>query len=98
MTDKMELLKRTKLFVLDMDGTFYLGNQILPGAADFLKAVEKAGKQYLFFTNNSSRSPRDYMAKLEKMEIVHVIDKRINPHSGINNAVYALKREGQDLS
>ena len=40
MTDKMELLKRTKLFVLDMDGTFYLGNQILPGAADFLKAVE----------------------------------------------------------
>ena len=24
-----------KLFVLDMDGTFYLGNQILPGAADF---------------------------------------------------------------
>lgn len=32
------------------------------------------------------------------MEIVHVIDKRINPHSGINNAVYALKREGQDLS
>ena len=67
MTDKMELLKRTKLFVLDMDGTFYLGNQILPGAADFLKAVEKAGKQYLFFTNNSSRSPRDYMTKLEKM-------------------------------
>lgn len=57
MTDKMELLKRTKLFVLDMDGTSYLGNQILPGAADFLKAVEKAGKQYLFFTNNSSRSP-----------------------------------------
>ena len=67
MTDKMELLKRTKLFVLDMDGTFYLGNQILSGAADFLKAVEKAGKQYLFFTNNSSRSPRDYMEKLEKM-------------------------------
>ena len=67
MTDKMKLLKRTRLFVLDMDGTFYLGNQILPGAADFLKAVEKAGKQYLFFTNNSSRSPRDYMAKLEKM-------------------------------
>ena len=29
--------------------------------------MEKAGKQYLFFTNNSSRSPRDYMAKLEKM-------------------------------
>ena len=35
MTDKMELLKRTRLFVLDMDGTFYLGERILPGAAEF---------------------------------------------------------------
>lgn len=67
MTDKMELLKRTRLFVLDMDGTFYLGNRILPGAAEFLQAVKAAGKEYLFFTNNSSRSPRDYMAKLARM-------------------------------
>ena len=63
----MELLKRTRLFVLDMDGTFYLGERILPGAAEFLQAVKAAGKEYLFFTNNSSRSPRDYMAKLERM-------------------------------
>ena len=68
MTDKMELLKRTRLFVLDMDGTFYLGERILPGAAEFLQAVKAAGKEYLFFTNNSSRSPRDYMAKLERMQ------------------------------
>lgn len=67
MTDKMELLRDTRLFVLDMDGTFYLGDRILPGAADFLKAVKAAGKDYLFFTNNSSRSPRDYMAKLAGM-------------------------------
>ena len=37
MTDKMELLKRTRLFVLDMDGTFYLGERILPGAAEFCR-------------------------------------------------------------
>ena len=67
MTKNDALLAKTKLFVLDMDGTFYLGNQILPGAAEFLKAVKAAGKDYLFFTNNSSRSPRDYMAKLAGM-------------------------------
>ena len=67
MIEPKELLAKTKLFVLDMDGTFYLGNQILPGAAEFLKAVKAAGKDYLFFTNNSSRSPRDYMAKLAGM-------------------------------
>ena len=44
MTKNDALLAKTKLFVLDMDGTFYLGNQILPGAAEFLKAVKAAGK------------------------------------------------------
>ena len=67
MTKNDALLAKTKLFVLDMDGTFYLGNQILPGAAEFLRAVKSAGNDYLFFTNNSSRSPRDYMAKLAGM-------------------------------
>lgn len=57
MTKNDALLAKTKLFVLDMDGTFYLGNQILPGAAEFLRAVKAAGKDYLFFTNNSSRPP-----------------------------------------
>lgn len=65
--EKAELLKKIQLFVLDMDGTFYLGDRILPGAADFLDAAEKAGKKVLFFTNNSSRSPKDYMDKLARM-------------------------------
>lgn len=61
------LMERTQLFVLDMDGTFYLGDQILEGALDFLNKVEKAGKQYLFFTNNSSKAPEDYIRKLANM-------------------------------
>lgn len=65
--DREQLLRDTRLFVLDMDGTFYLGETILPGAADFLKATQKAEKHYLFFTNNSSRAPEDYINKLAKM-------------------------------
>ncbi len=64
---KKKILKETELFVLDMDGTFYLGDQILEGALSFLEAVEKAGKRYIFFTNNSSTSPKLYIDKLEKM-------------------------------
>ena len=40
--NKQQILDKTELFVLDMDGTFYLGDQILPGALDFLKAVEES--------------------------------------------------------
>ncbi|MDD3367311.1 MAG: HAD-IIA family hydrolase [Lachnospiraceae bacterium] len=65
--DRKELLKTTELFVLDMDGTFYLGEQILEGALEFLEEVKKQGKRYLFFTNNSSKSPKVYMEKLERM-------------------------------
>ncbi|RKM57587.1 HAD-IIA family hydrolase [Butyrivibrio sp. CB08] len=64
---KKKILKQTELFVLDMDGTFYLGNDILDGALDFLKAVKDAGKRYIFFTNNSSTSPKLYIDKLAKM-------------------------------
>ncbi len=66
--NKQQILDKTELFVLDMDGTFYLGDQILPGALDFLKAVEESGKRYLFFTNNSSKSPEKYIEKLAGME------------------------------
>ncbi|MCD8122335.1 MAG: HAD-IIA family hydrolase [Clostridiales bacterium] len=66
--DRQELLKNTELFVLDMDGTYYLDSQILDGALDFLKQVERQKKRYIFFTNNSSKSPRTYIDKLAKME------------------------------
>lgn len=65
--NKRKLLQETDLFVLDMDGTFYLGNKIIEGALAFLAAVEKAGKSYLFFTNNSSKTSEDYILKLRKM-------------------------------
>ena len=39
---KYEILKETELFVLDMDGTFYLDNDVIDGALDFLDEVKKA--------------------------------------------------------
>lgn len=64
---KKKILKDTELFVLDMDGTFYLGDEILDGALDFLESVKRAGKRYIFFTNNSSVSSENYIEKLKKM-------------------------------
>ncbi|WP_330361674.1 HAD-IIA family hydrolase [Butyrivibrio sp. XPD2006] len=64
---KKKVLSETELFVLDMDGTFYLGDEILDGALDFLDAVKRAGKRYIFFTNNSSVSSENYIEKLKRM-------------------------------
>ncbi len=66
--DRTELLKKINLFVLDMDGTFYLGDQRLEGALEFVQYVQEKGRRVLFFTNNSSKSPEVYMEKLAKMD------------------------------
>ena len=64
-----ERLRKIKCFMLDMDGTFYLGNQILEGSLDFLDAVEATGRRVLFLTNNSSKSADHYVEKLRRMNV-----------------------------
>ena len=65
--DQKGILKNITCFALDMDGTIYLGNRWIDGAKEFLSAVESAGKNYIFLTNNSSKNPQAYVEKLGKM-------------------------------
>lgn len=67
MINKREILKDIKLFVLDMDGTFYLGENIIDGSLAFIKKVKETGRRFLFFTNNSSKPPALYLDKLARM-------------------------------
>lgn len=53
-----------QLFLLDMDGTFYLGDTLLPGALEFLARCRESGRRFAFLTNNSSRGKADYVARL----------------------------------
>jgi ribonucleotide monophosphatase NagD (HAD superfamily) len=46
--------------MLDMDGTFYLGDRLLPGALDFMDYLDKNNIDYLFLTNNSSKHGGNY--------------------------------------
>ena len=60
-----EQIKNIKFFLMDMDGTLYLGNNLFPFTKELLKTIKEQGKKYLFMTNNSSRSVLDYVKKLE---------------------------------
>ncbi|HEX9012187.1 MAG TPA: HAD-IIA family hydrolase [Anaerolineaceae bacterium] len=62
-------LKSVRCFVLDMDGTFFLGSKLLPGAKDFLAWLERHGKEYMFLSNNSSRSREQYVEKLKSFGV-----------------------------
>ncbi len=63
------MLKDQNLFLFDMDGTLYLGNQLYEFTKELLYSIRKKGKRYLFMTNNSSKSVADYVKKLEKLGI-----------------------------
>lgn len=64
---KDQALKNISLFVLDMDGTFYLSDDIIDGAMDFIDKLKETGREFLFFTNNASRISSFYQKKLAKM-------------------------------
>lgn len=62
-------LKDKKFFLLDMDGTIYLDNDLFDGTLDFLEKVKKKQGRYLFVTNNSSKSVTTYVEKLKRIGI-----------------------------
>ena len=65
----MPKLRDKRLFLLDMDGTIYIGDRLFDGVPEFLRHVRAMGGRYLFLTNNSSRGVEGYMEKLRRMGI-----------------------------
>ncbi len=64
---QLERLRGTRCWLLDMDGTISLGEQALPGTAEFF--VKIAHRDYIFLTNNSSHSAEHYIRRLNHMGI-----------------------------
>ena len=62
-------LKDIECYLLDMDGTIYLSNELIDGAVDFIENLKKQDKKFVFMTNNSSKSKKTYLDKLEKLGI-----------------------------
>lgn len=65
----MERIKNVKLYLFDMDGTLYLGNQLFDFTKELLSEIRKSGGKYMFMTNNSSKSVEDYIKKLNNLGI-----------------------------
>lgn len=52
-----------------MDGTIYLGDELIDGAKRFLETIKQKGKRYIFLTNNSSKNKEAYVVKLNNLGI-----------------------------
>ena len=65
-------------FVLDMDGTVYLGNNPIQGAVDFIIRNWDT-LDFFFLSNNTSKGPDTYVKKLNGMGIEATLDHFLFP-------------------
>lgn len=86
-------LKDKKLFLLDMDGTLYLGDDLFPETLPFLRQVKENGARYLFLTNNSSKSVAAYVEKLARLGITALPDDFL---TSTQATVVYMKKEHPD--
>ena len=83
-------LAGVRCFLLDMDGTFYLGDKLIEGSLDFLAALERTGRTARFLTNNSSKSAAVYAQKLQRMGVDEKYrDVMTSGHAAVH---YCLKK------
>jgi len=84
--DKVKKLQDVRVFLLDMDGTIYLGDKLLPRAKEFLDYLQSSGRRRVFLTNNSSKNKDSYVEKLNKLGVEATRDEVLT--SGEATCIY----------
>jgi 4-nitrophenyl phosphatase len=62
-------LNSFKLYIFDMDGVIFKGTEIIPKVKSTIEQLYATNKKVVFFTNNSTLTPEDYIEKLGSMGI-----------------------------
>src|SRR5215208_1940418 len=70
-------------YVFDLDGTIYLGDELLPGAKRLILKLRELGKRVIFLSNNPTKDPKMYAEKLGELGLK-------TPASDIVNTVVTM--------
>ncbi len=95
MQEVKRLFQNKKIVFLDLDGTVYMGEALIPGARDFLEYLGDKGIFFYFLSNNSSRSKSDYVKKLSGLGISTGEDRIVLSTDGVIE--FLLKKKVKDL-
>ena len=78
-------------WLLDLDGTVYLGDRLIPGADTAIAALRAAGRRVAFLTNKPLQTRAEYAAKLTRLGVPAAADDVIN--SSLVLARYLRERD-----
>jgi HAD superfamily hydrolase (TIGR01450 family) len=65
-------------YIFDLDGTIYLGDEILPSAAELLARLRAEGRRVAFLSNNPTRTRQQYVAKLRALGLQAELAEVVN--------------------
>src|SRR5690242_16841697 len=56
-------------FICDLDGVVHRGAEPLPGAAGFVKRLQRSGRPYLFLTNSPEQTAAELSRSLKQFHV-----------------------------
>ena len=65
-------------YLFDLDGTIYLGDQLLPGARRLVEALRERGIPVRFLSNNPTKDPEQYADKLAALGLPTPVEEIVN--------------------
>ncbi|WP_156288522.1 TIGR01457 family HAD-type hydrolase [Oceanobacillus salinisoli] len=96
-------MKQYKGYLIDLDGTMYLGEEPIDASVDFIDTLVRKNIPYLFVTNNSTKTGEDAANKLSRMGIQAKADQIVTTslatanyikHQKPNATCYVIGEEG----
>ncbi len=81
------LLARYDNVLLDLDGCVWVGDETTPQAPEALAELRAAGKAIAFLTNDSRRSPEDYVRKLWSVGLKASLEEVVTVGSALQHAL-----------
>ena len=88
-------LKTIEALVIDMDGVLWEGNTPLPGLIQFFNFLRERAIRYMLATNNATRTPEQYLAKLKGMgvtiERAHILTSSLATAAYLNTLIQRHK-------
>ena len=69
----MKASERT--WLIDLDGTMYKGNQNIEGAREFIAFLQKQKAEYLFVTNNATRTCLQNAEHMQKLGFTNICER-----------------------
>ncbi len=86
-------MRKYQGYLIDLDGTMYMGTERIPEAADFIRKLNELNIPYLFVTNNSTRTPAQVAEKLRSFSIPAEEEQVFTTSMATANYIYEQKKD-----